>query len=81
MNTRILRRIGAPSPRPISRAAELQPPRRERRRGAILLQIVISPTAISDLVRLGWLRDSDRTERPAVTDAFIRFAKSALSHT
>jgi hypothetical protein len=73
--------FGAPSPRPISPAAERQRRRRERRRrGAMVLQIVISPAAISDLVRLGFLRDSEFADREAVKDALIQFAKSALRH-
>jgi hypothetical protein len=32
----------------------------------VVAQIVVSPGAISDLVRLGWLDDSDRGDRQAV---------------
>jgi len=45
-----------------------------------MAQIVISPAAISDLISLGWLQEGDRTDRQAVTGAFIRFAKWALCH-
>ena len=38
------------------------------------------PAAIRDLILLGWLRDGERTDRQAVRDAFVRFAKSALGH-
>ena len=65
----------------ISPAAERQRRRRERRRrGAVVVQIVMSPAAISDLVRLGWLRESDLADREAVRGAFIQFARWALSH-
>jgi hypothetical protein len=61
--------------------AERQRRRRERRRrGAMVVQVVIGPAAIRDLILLGWLRDSERTDRQAVRDAFVRFAKSALGH-
>ena len=74
-------RIREPSPRPISPAAERQRRRRERRRrGAVVVQIVVSPARISDLVNLGWLRDSDRTDRHAVKEAFIAFARWSLRH-
>jgi len=69
-------RIEVPSLRVISPGAERQRRRRERRRrGAMVAQIVISPATISDLISLGWLRDRDRTDRQAVTNAFIRSAK------
>ena len=65
----------------ISPAAERQRRRRERRRrGAMVVQIVISPAAISNLVRLGWLHESDLADRRAVRDAFIEFARWALGH-
>ena len=68
-------------PRSISAAAERQRRRRERRRrGAMVIQIVISPAARSNLVRLGWLRESDLADRQAVRDAFIEFARWALAH-
>jgi hypothetical protein len=67
--------------RPISGDAERQRRRRERRRrGAVAVQLVISPAAIGDLIRLGWLRDSDRADRQAVKDAFVQFARWALGH-
>jgi hypothetical protein len=46
----------------------------------MVVQVVIGPTAIRDLILLGWLRDGERTDRQAVRDAFVRFAKSALDH-
>ena len=74
-------RFGAPLPCPISPAAERQRRRRERRRrGVMVLQIAISPAAMSDLVRLGWLRDDELADREAVRDGFIQFAKWALRH-
>jgi hypothetical protein len=73
--------VEAPSPRPISPAAERQRRRRERRRrGAVVIQLVVSPTTISDLINFGWLRDSDRANPQAVKSAFIRFARSSLRH-
>ena len=54
--------------------------RERRRRGAVVGQVVIGPAAIRDLTRLGWLCDAERTDRQAVRDAFVRFAKSALDH-
>ena len=79
--SRVTESRSALSPRPISPAAERQRRRRERRRrGAVVLQIVISPAALSDLVRLGWLRDSDLADREAVRDAFVLFARWALAH-
>jgi hypothetical protein len=54
--------------------------RERRRRGAMVVQVVIGPAAIRDLIRLGWLRDGERTDRQAVRDAFVRFAKWALGH-
>jgi hypothetical protein len=72
--------IEASSERPISPDAERQRRRRERRRrGAMVAQIVLSPAAISDLIRLGWLGDSDRTDPQAVKDAFVLLARWALS--
>jgi hypothetical protein len=44
------------------------------------VQLVLGPAAIRDLVRLGWLRNSDLADREPVTDAFIRFARWALAH-
>jgi hypothetical protein len=71
----------APSSRPLSSEAERQRRCRERRqRGAMPVQLVLGPAAIHDLVRLGWLRHSDRTDRQAVRDAFIRFARASLRH-
>ena len=65
----------------ISPVAERQRRRRERRRrGAMVVQIVISPAAISNLVRLGWLHESDLADRQAVRDAFVEFARWALGH-
>jgi hypothetical protein len=46
----------------------------------MVVQIVISPAAISNLVRLGWLHESDLADRRAVRDAFIEFARWALGH-
>ena len=46
----------------------------------MVVQVVIGPAAIRDLTRLGWLRDDERTDRQAVSDALVRFAKSALGH-
>ena len=46
----------------------------------MVVQVVIGPAAIRDLIRLGWLRDGERTDRQAVKDAFVRFAKWALGH-
>ena len=46
----------------------------------MMVQIVISPATISAFIDLGWLRDSDRADPQAVTDAFIRFAKWALAN-
>jgi len=40
----------------------------------MVVQVVIGPTAIRDLILLGWLRDGERTDRQAVRDAFVRFA-------
>ena len=61
--------------------AERQRRRRERRRrGAVVVQVVLGPAAIRDLILLGWLRDAERTDRQAVRDALVRFAKSALGH-
>jgi hypothetical protein len=54
--------------------------RERRRRGAMVVQVVIGPAAIRDLILLGWLRDAERTDRQAVRDALVRFAKSALGH-
>jgi hypothetical protein len=51
-----------------------------RRRGAVVVQVVIGPAAIGDLIALGWLRDGERADRQAVRDAFIRFARRALDH-
>ena len=74
----------APSPAALrmrSPEAERQRRRRERRRrGAMVVQVVIGPAAIRELISLGWLRDGERTDRQAVRDAFVRFAKSALGH-
>ncbi len=42
--------------------------------------VVIGSTAIHELIRLGWLRDGERSDRQAVRDAFVRFAKWALGH-
>ena len=68
-------------PHSISPAAERQRRRRERRRrGAMVVQIVISPGAISNLVRLGCLHESDLGDRQAVRDAFVEFARWALGH-
>ena len=73
--------LAASSPRSISPAAERQRRRRERRRrGAMVVQIVISPASISDLVRLGWLGDSALADREAVRYAFVQFARWALAH-
>ena len=72
-------RIREPLPHPITPAAERQRRRRERRRrGAMVIQIVVSPAAIGDLINFGWLCDRDRASRQAVRDAFIRFARSSL---
>jgi hypothetical protein len=46
----------------------------------MVLQVVIGPAAIRDLIRFGWLRDGERTDRRAVRDAFVGFAEWALSH-
>jgi len=46
----------------------------------MVVQVVIGPAAIRDLILLGWLRDGERTDRQAVRDAFVRFAKWALGH-
>jgi hypothetical protein len=46
----------------------------------MVVQVVIGPAAIRDLILLGWLRDAERTDRQAVRDALVRFAKSALGH-
>jgi len=54
--------------------------RERRRRGAMVVQLVIGPAAIRDLIVLGWLRDGERTDRQAVRDAFVRFARSTLGH-
>jgi hypothetical protein len=74
----------APSPAALrmrSPEAERQRRRRERRRrGAMVVQVVIGSTAIRDLIVLGWLRDGERSDRRAVKDAFVRFAKWALGH-
>jgi hypothetical protein len=73
--------VEAPLPCPISPAAERQRRCRERRqRGAMVLQIVISPASISDLIRLGWLHHSELADREAVRDAFVRFARRVLGH-
>jgi hypothetical protein len=61
--------------------AERQRRRRERRRrGAVVVQVVLGPAAIRDLILLGWLRDGERTDRQAVRNAFVRFARSTLGH-
>jgi hypothetical protein len=46
----------------------------------MVVQLVIGPAAIRDLIVLGWLRDGERTDRQAVRDAFVRFARSTLGH-
>jgi hypothetical protein len=46
----------------------------------MVVQIVISPGAISNLVRLGCLHESDLGDRQAVRDAFVEFARWALGH-
>jgi hypothetical protein len=74
-------RTEAPLPRPVSATARRQRRCRERRRrGAIVVQFAIAPGAISDLVRLGWLDDSNRGNRRAVRDAVVQFASWAISH-
>jgi hypothetical protein len=75
------KRVGELWPRLVSPAAERQRLCRERhRRGAMVVQVVISPATISNLARLGWLRDSDLADREAIRDAFIQFARCALGH-
>jgi hypothetical protein len=41
------------------------------------VQLVLVPAAIRDLVRLGWLRDSDLADREAVKEAFIGCLRSS----
>jgi hypothetical protein len=73
--------MDASPPRPLTPDAVRQRRRRERRRrGAMVVQVVIGPAALRDLVSLGWLRDSDLADREAVRDAFVRFARWALGH-
>jgi hypothetical protein len=66
---------------PSSDAERQRRRRARRRRGAMPVQMVLGPAAIRDLVRLGWLRDSDLADREAVRDAFAWFARWALGHT
>jgi hypothetical protein len=42
--------------------------------------VVIGPAAIRELIRLGWLRDGECTDRQAVKEAFVRFARCVLDH-
>jgi hypothetical protein len=42
------------------------------------VQLVLAPAAIDDLIRLGWLRASDRADRDAVKAAMVGFAGWAL---
>ena len=46
----------------------------------MMVKIVLSPAAIGTLVRLGWLRDSDRGDREAVTKAFVSFCRRAIAY-
>ena len=66
---------------PLSRAAVNERLYRERRRrGAIVVRLVLSPAAIDGLINLGWLRVDDRSDRDRVADALVGFAKRALTH-
>jgi hypothetical protein len=42
------------------------------------VQMALGPAAINDLIRLGWLRASDRADREAVRAAMVGFAGWAL---
>ena len=68
---------------PQSRAATNERRYRERRRrGAVVIQqLVLSPATIDSLIGLGWLREVDRGDRERVADAFIGFARRALTDT
>ena len=67
---------------PLSRAAVNERAYRERRRrGAMVVKLVVSAVAIGDLVRLGWLREADRADRERVADGLVAFARRALAST
>jgi hypothetical protein len=51
-----------------------------RRRGGLRKRPRSTPKDCRDLIVLGWLRDGERTDRQAVRDAFVRFARSTLGH-
>ena len=69
--------------RPLSPAASRERLYRERRRRGVVVirQLVLSPNAINGLINWGWLRQRDRGDREAVTAAFIRFCRFALTRT
>jgi hypothetical protein len=53
---------------------------RERRlRGAVMIELEISPGLVNNLVRLGWLAPNERGNREAVRTAFALFCRSALA--
>lgn len=70
-----------PLSRSLSADAERQRRRRERRkRGAVPVQLVLSPAGVDHLIRRGLLHESDRADRRAVKRAFSDFATWALRH-
>jgi hypothetical protein len=52
--------------------------RERRKQGNMLLEIDVYQGGIDCLIEFGWLRDVDRSDRRAVTDAFLRFTRRAF---
>jgi hypothetical protein len=53
--------------------------RDRRRRGTVVVQILVAHRAIRTLVRLGWLRESDCRDQRAIREAVVRIASWAIS--
>ncbi|MGA8755662.1 MAG: hypothetical protein WB611_04920 [Stellaceae bacterium] len=66
-------------PRPRSPGAErMQRLRDRRRQGKVCFLFELDPWAISGLIELRWLQDSQRDDHAAVLNAFHRFVGYAL---
>jgi hypothetical protein len=68
-----------PHAAPTPGAARTRRYRERRKHGAVLIELSVVGTALSDLVALGWLDPDSRGDRDAVRSAVIGLAARALA--
>ena len=68
-----------PTAQPSAAALRMRRHRQLREAGAVLVQFVVAPDAVQRLVNSGWLTESEREDRDAVTTALVRTSAASLN--